>query len=121
MALLGNVIKKGISLTQKLSSEKSSPEEQQHNQLMNLLDKSKNTAFGKYHGFKAMLASENTLKAFQNEVPIVGYDAINENWWQQQRKYPDITWPGRPDYFALSSGTTGKESKSIPMKTDLSQ
>ena len=25
----------------------------------------------------------------------------------------DVTWPGMPHYFALSSGTTGKSSKQI--------
>lgn len=31
----------------------------------------------------------------------------------------DVTWPGRPPYFALSSGTTGKTSKKIPVTDDM--
>ncbi|NND08987.1 MAG: hypothetical protein HKN87_21655 [Saprospiraceae bacterium] len=27
--------------------------------------------------------------------------------------------PGHPDYFALSSGTTGKESKRVPVTADM--
>ncbi len=31
----------------------------------------------------------------------------------------DVTWPGKPPYFALSSGTTGKTSKRIPVTADM--
>lgn len=31
----------------------------------------------------------------------------------------DVTWPGKPPYFALSSGTTGKTSKRIPVTEDM--
>ncbi len=31
----------------------------------------------------------------------------------------NVTWPGKPPYFALSSGTTGKSSKRIPVTEDM--
>jgi len=46
---------------------------------------------------------------------------MDNDWWQQQRQFPDITWPGKPDFFALSSGTTGKSSKRIPITQDFTQ
>lgn len=52
-------------------------------------------------------------------MPIFEYDRMHEHWWSRQQVAPDITWPGRPNFFALSSGTTGKESKRIPITEDM--
>src|SRR5699024_8591857 len=55
-------------------------------------------------------------KKFQRSLPYFDYDEMQDSWWQQvQKDLPDITWPGRPSYYALSSGTTGKTSKRIPV------
>jgi hypothetical protein len=41
---------------------------------------------------------------------------MRSDWWQRTEEgLADITWPGKPSYFALSSGTTGKTSKRIPV------
>ena len=32
---------------------------------------------------------------------------------------PDVTWPGKIPYFALSSGTSGASSKYIPVTADI--
>ena len=57
--------------------------------------------------------------AYRKTVPLYDYHTMNEQWWKQQRRNPDITWPGRPEFFALSSGTTGKKSKRIPVTDDM--
>ncbi|WP_425391352.1 GH3 family domain-containing protein [Ekhidna sp.] len=121
MALLGNLIKKGIELNQKLSFDLKSSEKQQEDQLIDLLDKAKDTAFGKFYGFKEILKSNNPVKAYQSTVPIHDYNSIHERWWHQQQSMEDITWPGKPSFFALSSGTTGKSSKRIPITDDFLQ
>lgn len=115
MALIGGLIKRGIGLSQRLNQENDAPETQQKGQLRQLLFEAQDTSFGQYYGFRDLLSKEDMIKAFQQRVPIFNYDQMNERWWKQQRKYPNITWPGKPNYFALSSGTTGKESKRIPM------
>ncbi len=121
MYLLGAIVKKGIELNQLLAPDPGSPRAQQENQLRELLSRAKETAFGKYYGFSQMLASDDVVKEFQDNVPIWDYASMHERWWKQQFIYPDITWPGMPRYFALSSGTTGKTSKRIPVTSDFVQ
>lgn len=121
MALLGTIVKAGISLNQKLHFGNKQAPELQEEQLRKLLDQAKKTAFGKYYGFRQMLMAEDVVAAFRQEVPIHDYRQMHERWWCQQQKYPDITWPGRPHFYALSSGTTGKSSKRIPVTDDFLQ
>ena len=118
MALLGNLIKKGVELNQKLSFGKTNPSEQQEEQLKQLLHASRNTAFGKYYNFESLLKAPDIVEEFKSRVPVHEYNNIHDRWWEQQQKYPDITWPGKPEFFALSSGTTGKTSKRIPITDD---
>ncbi|UAB81096.1 GH3 auxin-responsive promoter family protein [Marixanthomonas sp. SCSIO 43207] len=115
MAVLGSIIKGAIDLRDNLVSE-DSPVEAQHKVLKNLLEKAQNTAFGKYYGFKQILNSENIEKNFSETVPYHDYNSMTQNWWHRVHDgFEDITWPGKPQYFALSSGTTGKTSKRIPV------
>ncbi len=121
MALLGSLIKRGIGLSQKLNEGSGNPIDQQSNQLRHLLKQAKDTAFGKYYGFETLLQEDNLEKAYRKEVPIFDYETMNEIWWARQQQHPDITWPGKPNFFALSSGTTGKTSKRIPITEDFLQ
>ncbi|WP_420318800.1 GH3 family domain-containing protein [Ekhidna sp.] len=121
MALLGNLIKKGIELNQKLSFDLKSSSQQQSEQLISLLAKAKSTSFGKFYGFDEILNSNDPIKEFQSKIPIHSYRDIHERWWHQQQSVEDITWPGKPSFFALSSGTTGKSSKRIPITEDFLQ
>jgi len=115
MALIGSLIKTGIDLTNKINIGETDPVKLQEAELKKLLDRAKNTAFGKYHGFQQLLDSHDIASAFKNEIGIHTYKNIYKKWWKQQLLYPDITWPGQPGYYALSSGTTGKTSKRIPV------
>jgi hypothetical protein len=119
MPFIGPIIKQAISIKRLISSSEMDAAKAQEEQLANLLNKAVHTAFGKYYGFKEILNASDKLSPFQEQVPIHHYDDIGKSWWAQQQKYPDITWPGRPSYFALSSGTTGKESKRIPVTEDM--
>lgn len=116
--MLGPLFKRAIELGHVLQSEVS-PLEAQRDQLRSLLHKARATSFGIYYGFDRLLASQKPIEAFQDAVPLHDYDRLNERWWRQQRRMPDITWPGQPQYYALSSGTTGKESKRIPVTEDM--
>jgi hypothetical protein len=115
MALLGNLIKKGVELNQRLLSTRIDPVENQEEQLRELISAARKTSFGKYYNFNSLLASKDIVAEFKERVPIHEYEKIHNRWWEQQQKQPDITWPGKPDFFALSSGTTGKSSKRIPV------
>ena len=121
MALLGSLVKKGIELNQKFAFQSDDNLSQQVKQLKTLLDKAKDTAFGKFYAFEDLLKSDNPIKGFKEAVPIHDYNQINDRWWHQQQTHKDITWPGKPSFFALSSGTTGKTSKRIPITEDFLQ
>lgn len=121
MAIIGKLIKRGVELNQKLSFDFRSDSNPQINQLKDLLSSAKDTAFGKFYGFAEILEAEDIVAAFKTEVPIHDYHSMHDQWWHKQQIHPDITWPGSPQFFALSSGTTGKKSKHIPITDDFLQ
>jgi len=120
MPLIGSLIKGLIQTSDKLTSDKS-PIEDQQKVLLELLETAKETAFGKKYGFTEVLDSENPQTAFSATVPYFDYAEINSKWWEQQYNEgkENVTWPGSPDHYALSSGTTGKTSKRIPVTQDM--
>jgi hypothetical protein len=119
MAILGNIIKGVINLKDTFSFE-SNPIENQEKVLKDLLETAKNTKFGEKHHFKTILLSDDLQESFAEEVPYFDYNKINKKWWSKLHKgKTDITWPGTPSYFALSSGTTGKTSKRIPVTDEM--
>ncbi|SFT55006.1 GH3 auxin-responsive promoter [Algoriphagus locisalis] len=118
MAIIGKLVKAGLDITSKLTSADDTPQHSQEKQLKELLSQAKNTAFGKYYGFEEILKSDDPIDTFRKEVPIFNYEQMHSLWWSRQERFPDITWPGKPDFFARSSGTTGKSSKRIPITDD---
>lgn len=115
MAILGNIIKGVIQVTDKLTPD-NNPVEAQKKVLQELLEKAKDTEFGKYYHFTKILNSETTAEDFAKNIPFFDYNKMNTEWWYKLHEGKDnVTWPGTPNYFALSSGTTGKTSKKIPV------
>ncbi len=119
MAILGSLIKTAIDLRGALVSE-DSPIESQKEVLVDLLEKAKHTAFGKYYGFSKILEKEDVRREFADKVPYFDYNQMETEWWNKtQEGIEDISWPGKPTYFARSSGTTGKTSKRIPVTDEM--
>lgn len=115
MNIIGNFIKGVINVTDKITGD-DDPIADQRTVLQNLLETAKDTSFGKAYEFENILKSDDKHQAFRNTVPYFDYNQINEAWWHKLHEgQTDVTWPGSPDYFALSSGTTGKTSKRIPV------
>lgn len=119
MPLIGNIIKSAIELADKITPS-TSPAEQQETELRELLYKAKDTAFGLHYNFTEILKAPSPIKAFADHVPFHDYDKIFNEWWSRQLNgETSVTWPGSPSYYALSSGTTGKSSKRIPITDDM--
>ncbi|MEM9987560.1 MAG: GH3 auxin-responsive promoter family protein, partial [Bacteroidota bacterium] len=60
--------------------------------------------------------SPDPRSAYSQRVPFFDYHRMAEAYWNRlQDGASDVSWPGRPQYFALSSGTTGAEPKRIPV------
>ena len=77
------------------------------------IKKGSRTAFGKEHGLTAGMSYD----AFRKQVPIRDYEALRP-WVERIKKGElDVLWPGRPKYFAKTSGTTSG-AKYIPLTAD---
>ncbi len=120
MAVLGNIIKATLGITEMIIPEKSAIEAQ-NDILKHLLERAKNTEFGKYYHFDRILKEKDIRKAYTATIPYHDYNAMNQRWWRQQRLegLSNHTWPGSVNYYALSAGTTGKRSKRIPLTEDM--
>lgn len=126
MALLGTLLKRGISLKESISQQFTSPIELQKSELRELLIHSRQTHFGKHFQFsellKAFVAKDLThfYSAFSSTIPIYDYDKIYQEWWHLAKEgQKDVCYPGKVKYFALSSGTSGASSKYIPVTRDM--
>lgn len=82
--------------------------------LKKLLKKGQSTRFGEAH----RLAEVHDYEAFRQAVPIYTYEQLWEAYWVRAWEgLPNQTWPGRPRYFAKTSGTTAG-AKLIPISAD---
>lgn len=119
MPVIGNLIKGIIDIADKVIGD-DNPVEEQHEVLKSLLKNAAETQFGRHYRFNELLATNSPYELFNATVPYFDYNKINETWWSKLHdNESDITWPGNPNYFALSSGTTGKSSKRIPVTDDM--
>jgi hypothetical protein len=93
---------------------------QQLRVLKKLLRKARFTEFGQQFKFDEILMSKHAGKKFQELVPVYDYNKIYKDWWHKSlENKPDICWPGKIKYYALSSGTSEAASKYIPITNDL--
>lgn len=119
MAIIGNIIKGVINLRNSISSETDHIKNQKET-FEHLLDEAKDTEFGRHYNFPEILKSKQSYDEFKTTIPYFDYDKMHNEWWHKLHDgQKNITWPGHPDYFALSSGTTGKTSKRIPVTNDM--
>jgi len=108
------------TIARALNLPANNPRRQQLRVLRKLLKKARHTAFGQKYYFDEILLARHIGKKFQEMVPTYDYSSIYEEWWNQTLKgIPDICWPGKIKYFALSSGTSESASKYLPITNDL--
>ena len=78
-----------------------------------LMQKGQRTAFGRDHKLQNGLPYE----AFREQVPIRDYEALKPYVERIKAGESDVLWPGKPKYFAKTSGTTSG-IKYIPLTKD---
>lgn len=78
-----------------------------------LLEKGHDTVFGRDHGFEGI----KQHKDFTAKVPIRDYEQGRAYYDQIKDGHEDVCWPGKPKYFAKTSGTTSG-IKYIPITPD---
>ncbi len=111
---LPDSISKALGLPQK------SPKRQQLKVLKKLLRKARFTEFGQAYKFDEILMAEDPAQKFQQLIPTCNYNKIYARWWHKSVEgTPDVCWPGKIKYYALSSGTSESSSKYLPITNDL--
>jgi len=75
-----------------------------------LISTAKNTSFGKDHNFNGI----TDHKTFISRVPIRDYEALKKYADRVVDGEENVLWPGKPLYFAKTSGTTSG-AKYIPL------
>jgi Glutamyl- and glutaminyl-tRNA synthetases len=78
-----------------------------------IVAKAAGTAFGKDHRFDQI----SSYSDFKAAVPIRDYEDLKAYIERVKAGEPDVLWPGRPAYFAKTSGTTSGV-KYIPMSRE---
>jgi len=94
----------------KINKWASNPEATQKRVFKELLDKAKDTHFGLDHNFKNI----HTFKEFASNVPVRDYEELKFYVDKMVAGEENILWPGKPLYYAKTSGTTSG-AKYIPL------
>ena len=89
------------------------PGKSQENQFHTLIRKAADTQFGKDHDFKSIQSYEE----YKKQVPIREYEDFAPYISQIIEGKENVLWPGKPEYFAKTSGTTSG-IKYIPITRD---
>lgn len=87
------------------------PAASQERVLRRLVRRAAQTEWGRSHGYGRI----GSVRAFQQAVPLSGYDEQAPLWHRAFEGARAVTWPGHIRYFALSSGTTAAASKALPV------
>lgn len=86
------------------------PVETQQKVLKNLIETAKNTQFGKDHNFQHIKNAQD----FSKNIPVRDYEDLKPYIDRVVEGKENILWPGKPLYFAKTSGTTSG-AKYIPL------
>ncbi|WP_299900377.1 GH3 auxin-responsive promoter family protein [uncultured Aquimarina sp.] len=100
-------------IRKKIDKWANNPVETQKRVFEELLKSASNTAFGIDHNFTKI----HTHDDFVKEVPIRDYEQLRPYVDRVVAGEDDILWPGKPIYFAKTSGTTSGV-KYIPLTSD---
>ena len=91
----------------------SSPIETQNKVFSKIIRKAEQTLFGKDHEFSGI----HTYEGFKARVEVQDYEGLRPYVDKVVAGESDVLWPGKPAYFAKTSGTTSG-TKYIPITKD---
>ena len=97
-------------ITKGIKKWSSNPIRAQQKVFDNLINKAKNTAFGKDHGFNII----STYSDFKKAVPVRDYEELASYVLRVKNGEENVLWPGKPIYLCKTSGTTSG-AKYIPI------
>lgn len=108
---------KGGLQTRRLLREARRPRLASEHTLRDILSISKDTVFGKEHHFDEILSTSTDSELFamyQHLVPVNDYEALRPYVERHKNGETGILFPGRPEMYATTSGTTSAP-KWVPM------
>lgn len=117
--MIGKIIKRSVAKlwakdhVQKAQDYKIKAEKNQDELLLNLVKTAEKTLFGREHQFETVKSTED----FQKLVPVADYEDLKPYIERAKKGQASILWPGNPEYFAKTSGTTSG-SKYIPISKE---
>ena len=78
-----------------------------------LINKGKNTEYGRKHLFATM----KDYTDFAANIPVNTYEELKDDIDRMRHGEADVLWPGTVKWYAKSSGTTNDKSKFIPVSS----
>ena len=82
--------------------------------LARLLDRAKDTEYGRNHLF----GTTRNYDDFARNTPVNSYEELKADIDRMRQGERDVLWPGRVKWYAKSSGTTNDKSKFIPVSAE---
>ena len=82
--------------------------------LTHLLQRAKDTEYGRNHLF----GTTKGYEGFAKNVPVNTYEELKGDIDRMRQGEHDVLWPGRVKWYAKSSGTTNDKSKFIPVSPE---
>ena len=82
--------------------------------LRHLLERAKDTEYGRNHLF----GSTKTYEDFAKNVPVNTYEELKGDIDRMRHGEENVLWPGQVKWYAKSSGTTNDKSKFIPVSNE---
>lgn len=120
MAIIGNLISRSLRIRKQFTFKLGTPRQYQLQVLRRLMEKAKHTQFGEHYAYEKVLNSPNWVSRFRQQVPVHNYNKMHQEWWYKCLEgVPNVSWPEKVKYFALSSGTSESASKHIPVTRDM--
>ncbi len=98
----------------KIEHFKKHPVLTQERLLFDLIQKSKNTTYGKDLGFHNI----SSISEFKQQIPINDYESLKPYIQRNIEGEQNILWSTDISWFAKSSGTTNDKSKFIPISSE---
>ena len=97
-----------------ISSYTNDAESLQQRILQNLIERAKNTEYGKNHLFNTI----HNYEEFAKKVPVNTYEELKGYIDRMRRGEANVLWHDSVKWFAKSSGTTNDKSKFIPVSRE---
>ena len=100
-------------IVKKNSKWKNNAVKVQNTLLLSLVNRAKNTKFGKDHNFSEI----SNYSDWKKNIPVRDYEELKVYVQEIINGEKNVLWPGRPLYFCKTSGTTSG-TKYIPISTE---